>query len=302
MLASLSDNTKKQYSVSYKLWWQFCKTNNMNIFESTVAKVISFLTEEFNKGASYGSLNSHRSALSLLLGNNVGSDECIKRLLKGAYKLKPSRPKYTHTWDPQIVLNHISNWYPNRDLELSQLTKKVVILLALCTAQRVQTLSLIKISNIYISDAGVKILITDVIKSSAPGREQPILYLPFFIENKNICPATVLTDYIHVTKKLRDKNINNLILTIKKPHKTATAQTISRWIKLVLSESGVNTSIFSAHSTRHASTSSANSAGVCIDTIRKTAGWTSRSQTFAKFYKLNVINEAEFAESVCKNI
>ncbi|CAH0722817.1 unnamed protein product, partial [Brenthis ino] len=115
MLASLSDNTKKQYSVSYKLWWQFCKTNNMNIFDSTVAKIISFLTEEFNKGASYGSLNSHRSALSLLLGNNIGSDECIKRLLKGAYKLKPSRPKYTHTWDPQIVLNHISNWYPNRD-------------------------------------------------------------------------------------------------------------------------------------------------------------------------------------------
>ncbi|CAH0729401.1 unnamed protein product, partial [Brenthis ino] len=52
MLASLSDNTKKQYSVSYKLWWQFCKTNNMNIFDSTVAKIISFLTEEFNKAES----------------------------------------------------------------------------------------------------------------------------------------------------------------------------------------------------------------------------------------------------------
>lgn len=299
MLASLSDNTKKQYSTSYKLWWQFCLIKKIDCFESTVAEVISFLTTEFNKGASYGSLNSHRSALSLLLGNNIGSDECIKRLLRGAYKLKPSRPKYTHTWDPQLVLNLVSKWYPNRDLDLSQLTKKLVILLALCTAQRVQTLSLIKIENINISSNGVKVVITDVIKTSAPGREQPVLFLPYFVENKNICPATVLTDYLLFTKNLRSENINNLLLTIKKPNKAATAQTISRWIKLVLSESGVDTSLFSAHSTRHASTSSASSAGVCIDTIRKTAGWTSRSQTFAKFYKLNIINEAEFAESVC---
>ncbi|XP_047029537.1 uncharacterized protein LOC124637219 [Helicoverpa zea] len=299
MLASLSDNTKKQYSVSYKAWWQFCNINNINPFEGTVAKVISFLTEQFNKGASYGSLNSHRSALSLLLGNNIGSDECVKRLLKGAYKLKPSKPKYTHTWDPQLVLNHVSNWYPNRDLDLYRLTKKLVILLALCTAQRVQTLSLIKLENINISSTGIKIIITDIIKTSAPGREQPVLFLPYFVDNTNICPATVLSDYIYATKTLRNKNSDNLILTIKKPNRAATAQTISRWIKLVLSESGVDTSIFSAHSTRHASTSSASSAGVCIDTIRRTAGWTSRSHTFAKFYKLNIINEAEFAESVC---
>ncbi|CAH2098699.1 unnamed protein product [Euphydryas editha] len=268
MLASLSGNTKKQYNVTYKLWWQFCLDRNISNFESTVATVISFLTNEFNKGASYGTLNSH------------------------------SKPKYNYSWDPQLVLNHISSWFPNRNINLEQLTKKLVILLALCTAQRVQTLSLINLNNIYFSDSGAKIFITDLIKTSAPGRDQPLLILPYFKENISICPATALSDYIYVTKHLRNKEDNRLILTFKKPNKPATTQTISRWIKNVLSESGVNISIFSAHSTRHASTSTACASGVCVDNIRKTAGWTKHSESFARFYKLNVINENEFAESI----
>lgn len=125
MLASLSGSTIKQYNVTLKLWWEFCMLNNVNVFKGTRSLVLSFLTQQFDKGCSYGSLNSHRSALSLFLNNNIGSDECIKRVLKGAYKLNPSRPKYTTTWDPQIVLTHISNWYPNLELSMEKITKKI---------------------------------------------------------------------------------------------------------------------------------------------------------------------------------
>lgn len=99
--------------------------------------MLCFLTEQYNKGASYGSLNSHRSALSLLLGNDVGQNDLVKRLLKGVFKLKPSFPKYSGTWNPQVVLNHIKDWYPNLELSREKITKKLVVLLALCTAQRV---------------------------------------------------------------------------------------------------------------------------------------------------------------------
>ncbi|KAI8440715.1 hypothetical protein MSG28_009058 [Choristoneura fumiferana] len=78
---------------------------------------------------------------------------------------------------------------------------------------------------------------------------------------------------------------------MKRPHRDATAQSISRWIKQVLAKSGVDVSIFSAHSTRHAATSTAAAAGVSIDVIRKTAGWTATSQTFAKFYNRSIIDE-----------
>lgn len=268
-------------------------------FVPSKTDVISFLTIQFNNGCTYGGLNSHRSALSALMGNNIGSDACVKRFLKGAYKLRPARPKYASTWDPQLVLNHISTWFPNTELSLEKITKKLTILLAICTAHRVQTLSLIKLENISFSDNGVKINISDIIKTSAPGRDQPLLILPFFRENPSICPATVLTDYISMTRNIRPNSSGKLLLTHKKPHKAATTQSISRWVKQVLSESGIDVSAFSAHSTRHAATSAASLAGVSIDTIRKTAGWSSSSNSFARFYNRPIVNESNFAQSVC---
>lgn len=289
----------KQYSVTFKLWWEFCQEHHINPFEGPLSSVIAFLVSTFYKGASYGTINSHRSALSLLLGNNVGSDERIKRLLKGMYRKKPSCPKYSSTWDPKIVLDYISEWYPNINLSLVKLTKKLSILLALCTSHRVQTFSLIKTTNIIKSPSGIKILISDIIKTSKPGREQPVLFLPYFVDNPNICPAKTLDDYLSVTSDLRPVGSDSLLLTHKKPHKKASSQTISRWIKQTLAESGVDVSIFSAHSTRHASTSAAASAGVCIDTIRKTAGWSATSTTFARFYNRPVPDDGLFARTVC---
>lgn len=298
MLASLAENTIKQYDVTLKLWWSFCKNNNVEMFSTFIPPIISFLTEQFYKGASYGSLNSHRSALSLLLGNNIGSDDSIKRLLKGAFKVRPSVPKYTSTWDPQIVLNTVSEWFPNREQSIEKITKKLAILLALCTAHRVQTLSLIKTSNISIGNNGAEIVITDIIKTSAPGRNLPVLILPYFKNQISICPTTTLEDYLFVTNSYRSESMSKLFLTFRRPYKCASSQSISRWIKDVLAVSGVDVAVFSAHSTRHAATSTANLAGVSIDNIRKRAGWTNTSQTFAKFYNRPIAVEDNFARSV----
>ncbi|XP_019854593.1 PREDICTED: uncharacterized protein LOC109583611 [Amphimedon queenslandica] len=59
--------------------------------------------------------------------------------------------------------------------------------------------------------------------------------------------------------------------------------TIGRWIKSLLTDAGVNTSIFGAHSTRAASSSAAKKVGVPLIDIMKAAGW-SRSSTFERFY------------------
>lgn len=299
MLASLADATIKQYGTTFKLWWRHCLSKSVDPYNCSKEVVIDFLTQQFNRNASYSSLNNHRSALSsLLINNNIGSDECIKRLLKGAYKLRPSKPRYSCTWKPQKVLSYICNWIPNAEIPIDKLAKKLVTLLALCTAHRVQTLSLIKIDNIHPTSDGIHIVITNIIKTSGPGREQPVLFLPYFRENPKICPATALESYISRTRHIRN-GIENILLTTKPPYKSATTQTISRWIKSVLSESGVDVSKFKAHSTRHASTSAASAAGVCIDTIRKRAGWTTESCTFAKFYNRPLLDDAIFAKAVC---
>lgn len=68
-------------------------------------------------------MNSHPSALSLLLGNKIGSNEQISRLVKRTYKQRPSLPKYNFIWDPQVVLDYLSEWYPNNNLPLDQINQ-----------------------------------------------------------------------------------------------------------------------------------------------------------------------------------
>ncbi|XP_045763967.1 uncharacterized protein LOC123866438 [Maniola jurtina] len=289
MIASLSKNSIKQYDVAIRRWVSFCRKNNIDIYEASTPMVIYFLTELFQLGLQYGSLNSHRSALSLILGSRVGSDDRITRLFKGFYRLRPPAPKYDITWDPAVVLEFLANWYPNNNLNLEYLTKKVVTLLMLVTAHRVQTIGKINLDNITINNNHqlISIKIHDLIKTSRPGSAQPYLNIPFYKDRPEICPAKTLVTYIDRTKPLRN-NEKVLFISFKKPHKSVSTNTISRWIKDTLSVSGVDTSIFSAHSVRHAATSAAYRKGINIDTIRNTAGWNGNSRVFARFYHRDI--------------
>lgn len=289
----------KQYECPLKKWYSFCQVKNIDPLVINIIEVQNFLTEEFKKGASYGTVNCYRSALSLILSPEIASDIGIKRICKGVSKLRPQTPKYNVTWNPKIVLDFLTSWAPNNDILLEQLSYKLITLLALITGHRIQTLSLIKLSNIRILTERIEIKIPAQIKTSKPGRKQPVLILPFF-SNKDICVAQTLKYYIDRTKNLRNDN-DTLFLSFKKPHKPAGTQTLSRWIKKVLHESGVDTSFFSAYSVRHASTSAAKRMGVNIDTIRSMAGWTEDSKTFTKFYDLKVVDDpSTFANTILK--
>ena len=129
---------------------------------------------------------------------------------------------------------------------------------------------------------------------------QPCLMLPFFRNQPEICVASALQTYVKVTAKLRDpmQSDKSLFISFRKPHKVVTAQTLARWIKNVLKKSGFDTYIFTAHSTRHASISAANGAGINIDTIRQTAGWSQRSSVFARFYNKSLDDRNAFATAI----
>lgn len=297
MLSSLSDSTYKQYDGCIKSWLNYCNKYGYDYSAVSVPIVIHFLTTMFDKGAKYGTINTYKSALSLILGNII-EDDRIKRFLKGVYRLRPTIPKYNLTWDPNIILNYLAQQWPNADLNLETLSKKTVSLLALVTAHRVQTFALIKTENIIInSPYDITITIPDLIKTSKPNSFQPVLKLPYFTARPQICPAMCLEDYINKTNSLRHNDY--LFISYKRPHNKVSSQTLGHWIKNILLKSGIDTSIFSAHSTRHASTSSANRLGVSIDVIRKTAGWTESSSVFARFYNRDIISDPnQFANSI----
>lgn len=132
-----------QYSSVLKRWWCFCKRNRLDIFNIDIPIILSFLSDEFQNGATYRTLNSTRSALAFLLSPSIGSDLKIKRFFKGLQLLRHRIPRYEFLWDPKTVLLYLEKL--NSDsLNYSLLSKKLTTLLALATAQRLQTLSLIE--------------------------------------------------------------------------------------------------------------------------------------------------------------
>ncbi|KAK4886007.1 hypothetical protein RN001_002278 [Aquatica leii] len=296
-LSSITDSTCNQYESALRDWCLFCKSSSADPYKNDKKLVLQFLTHKFNNGLSYNSLNSIRSALSLALGPQLGQNSDIKRFFRGIYKLKPNRPKYDVTWDPQVVLNYISSLDVNKNLTLETLTKKLITLLALSTAQRMQIFALIKRSNIYVKTNGIEIKIPDAIKTSGPNKFQPLLFLPWFKDKEKLCAATTTIDYLHQTKNLQGAK-ECLFISFKKPHQKVTTQTLSRWTKEILAKSGINTQEFTAHSTRHASTSAAFKNNINIETIRRTAGWAKASMTFAKFYNKPIIKKYSFTMGV----
>ena len=235
MIASLTSGTLKQYDKPLRLWWDYCKINGVQLLHASITQILEFLSGLTDKVNSYATLNTYRSALSLIMNNDLGSDQRIRRLFKGVASLKPHTPKYPYIWDPDQVLKCLSTLYPNETISLENLCFKLVTLLALITAQRVQTLALIKLENsTFLVDS-----IPDRIKTTRLNRNQPYLKIPFFREQPKLCSASTLQVYISRTKELQSESENRLIITNKKPHKAATSQSISRWIKGALCKSGI---------------------------------------------------------------
>lgn len=262
-MVSLAESTWKQYIGPIKLWSFFCQETETDIYKAGANRILDFLRKRLDLGASYGTLNTMRAVISLISENDVTNDPIISRFFRGIFRLKPIKPKYDVTWDVGPVLEFIATQYPLETLNLQQLSERLVTLLALGTAHRVQTFSLMKLDNISRSSEGFEIKISDIIKTSRPGAFQPLLLLPFYREKPKLCIASTLLKYLEITKTLRG-NTNNVLITSRKPYKPASTQTISRWIRSVLVRSGVGPE-FTAHSTRHASTSK-------------------KSQVFAKYY------------------
>ena len=106
--------------------------------------------------------------------------------------------------------------------------------------------------------------------------------------------------YLHQTKDLWG-NEAKLVITHTKPHRAASRDTISHWIKTVMRNSNIDNEIFKPHSTCAAATSAAKRSKVSLQDIMKTAGWKSGC-TFAKYYEKQIITvEPVFIKGVLNN-
>jgi hypothetical protein len=213
-------------------------------------------------------------------GKPVGAHPTVIRLLKGMFNLRPSFPKTNVTWDPEIVFKFLKRLAPAKELSLKNLTFKVVTLIWLLTGQRCQSLALMDIRNFTVTNHVVKIRFGDLLKQTRPGYQQKELTTKAYAPDRRLCIVTYLKAYLARTKVIRKRGgTSQLVISFHSPFRGVSKNTISRYLRTVMIESGLDMSIFTPHSIRGASTSAAARARVPMDTILSTGGW-SRESTF----------------------
>ena len=184
----------------------------------------------------------------------MGEHPIVVRFLKRTFNKTPSLPRYSQIWDVNSVLEKLKDIYPAIMLSLKQLPLKVVTLAALITGQRVQTLHVLELKNLNMSDDGYEFIITQNVKTGRPGKHiEPIKFVKFK-DDTGLCIVTYLKEYITRRNKLRDSS-GPFLISYRKPHGFVSKNIISRRIRTELKYCGVDTKLFKAHSTRSASTS-----------------------------------------------
>ena len=287
LMASWRGGTQKQYKTYINKWLEFCSKRNINHSVPEIGDAVEFLMTLKEQGLSYSTINTARSALSSVLTikdcEKFGSHPLVMRFMKGIFELNKPQPRYTYIWDVSKVLDYLKTLDPLDKLSLKELTHKTVMLLLLVTGQRGQFLYLLTLAGIQITPCVAYLTLEDHTKTSRPNKTTKPVEITEFIPDKRLCPLATLKSYVKETEKLRDRE-SKLFLSFIKPYKGVSRDTISRWTKQVLHESGIDTKLFSSHSTRAATASKAKQKDVPLDIILSTIGWDS-AQTFQKFYQ-----------------
>ena len=270
-----------------------------NSVKPSIELVIEFLTQLYDAGLGYSSINTARSALSQFIvwkGTcTIGAHPWVIRFLKGVYNLRPPVPRYTDTWDASTLLRFLKSLSPVAKLPLKWLTIKTAALMALLIAARAQTLAVLDLAQMTkrASKYCFRVGMTDL-KQSRQGYTPPLIEFKAYPRHRGLCIYTVLGKYIEKTEGLR-QGCSKLFISYMKPHKHVTASTISTWVKTAMAKSGIDISIYKSHSVRSAATSKAAQGGACLEQILQTAGW-SNAETFAKYYQKEITTKKSMAD------
>ncbi|KAH3868108.1 hypothetical protein DPMN_031247 [Dreissena polymorpha] len=300
LMSSWRSGTQKQYQTYISRWFQYCDKCKIDSVSVSVKDVVEFLTEEFERGVGYSALNTARGALSSFLRlENVpaGSHPVVIRFMKGVFNLRPCKSKYTKTWDVQNVLTYLKSLSPVKHLSLKELTLKLVMLIALTNAARSQTVHLLSVNKLIKEKSQFVVQFDSLLKQSRPGFDYSVLLLKCYPPDRRLCVYTVMKEYLSRTKKVRPSTNKKLLISYIRPHGPVSKDTVSRWIRTVMIKSGIDVTVYGAHSVRSASTSKARDNNVPISVIMKRAGWTADS-TFKKYYSLNIENDSMFENAV----
>lgn len=280
------------YQSAWRKWTGWCMQQQADPVRCDVNIIANYLAMLFHKGFEYSTINGHRSAISAyhnpINSVNVGEHPRICSLMTGVFNLRPTKPRFTFIWDVQVVIDHLNTLSNNEGLSIKILSHKLAMLLALTSASRGSEVCYLNMDHMVRSQDSYVFTLDKLTKTRKKGSSPPDIEFKNFSNNSKLCVVNTIDCYIRRTKEWRtgDKHTQLLLSTLR-PHHAVVPSTVAGWIKSVLNDAGINTNLFSAHSTRSASTSKAKLMGLSTADILKRGSWSGKT-TWQKHYRKTI--------------
>ena len=270
--------------------------------------IINYLTEKYSKGDQYNTLNIHRSAISAFHDVcdtvKVGKHPAVVSIMSAFFNARPPLPRYAYTWEVQTVLDYILALGENKNLALKQLTMKTAMLLAMACAGRSSDLCAFDIRYMRMESEKVTFTLAKLTKSRRKGKPPLKIEMTALRENLNLCVRSTLQVYLERTSQFRERSDgsrNQLFLSFVEPHRPVVPCTIAGWLVKLMTQAGINTEEFKAHSTRGASTSKAAAMGLSVKEIMNMAKW-KHEATFYNHYCKEIIDASKSKTKKFENV
>ena len=219
--------TNTAYQSGWTKWSGWCSARNLNPLSCSVHFFLDFLTELFDSGLQHRTINVIRSAVSMthehVEGVPIGQHPMVTRLMKGVYNLRPPRPRYTYTWDADMVIQYLERMGDNADLALKNLSQKLVLLMALATASRTSELQALDLRFRVYRPNGVLFRLKGITKTQSTGSPPKERFFGAF-PKKRLCVVECLRAYETMTAGHRNlqSEAQPLFLSYIRPFKPAT--------------------------------------------------------------------------------
>jgi len=207
IMQSWADSSLKHYKPHLQAWFQLCTKWKVNPYNPPLDKVLDYLTTLYARGLKYDSINTAKSKISAIVepSNSVtlANQPLISRFIRGVFRSRPPVPRYESTWDAQIVLSHLGSFAVASELNLKDLTQTLVMLMALVSAQRTQSLYLLDLNFMKCGTDMIEFAFPAHIKQSRQGYKNPTLQLKAYSADPKLCVVTHLQEYLSRTQTLR---------------------------------------------------------------------------------------------------
>lgn len=235
LLSASRPSTRKTYPSAWRRWSGWCVKRKIDPFSAPLGDILLYLTEYFNSGAAYRSVNVARSAISTshakLDGLPVGQSPLVIQLLKGMFNNRPPKLKYSHTWEVSSLTKYLTSLGSNRSLSLKQLSWKLAMLFSLTCPERVSAITKLDLPHCHVLPEGVEFTLSAPRKRGTTD-QLPKAFFARFPSSSKLCPVETLRYYLKTTRTLRptipSSRPDPLFISYVKPQKPITAPSLAR--------------------------------------------------------------------------